>query len=140
MIDFGKYLTADAGVWWGQAAAEPRPLVDALIEQTKRIGPLRVFTGLSWNDQLAVSMPDAELNGVAVVDELSDPGGDDAVGIAGRAQGVLGQRAIGLDRGREAIDGYARGAQGGRHLGVNLRDQHRRVGNGVGDIVDTNAQ
>ena len=31
MIDFTKYLTAGNGVWWGQAAAEPRPLVDALI-------------------------------------------------------------------------------------------------------------
>ena len=59
MINLGDYVTAGAGVWWGQAAAEPRPLVDALIEQTDQIGPLRVFTGLSWNDQLAVSMPDA---------------------------------------------------------------------------------
>ncbi|MDT5135296.1 MAG: hypothetical protein QOE41_4607, partial [Mycobacterium sp.] len=57
MIDFGKFLTAGAGVWWGQAAAEPRPLVDALIEQSAQIGPLRVFTGLSWNDQLAVTIP-----------------------------------------------------------------------------------
>ncbi|MDT5212082.1 MAG: hypothetical protein QOK18_321, partial [Mycobacterium sp.] len=24
MIDFGKYLSAGDGVWWGQAAAEPR--------------------------------------------------------------------------------------------------------------------
>jgi acyl-CoA hydrolase len=57
VIDFGKYLTAGAGVWWGQAAAEPRPLVDALIAQSPRIGPIRTFTGLSWNDQLAVTMP-----------------------------------------------------------------------------------
>ena len=34
MIDFTKYLTAGDGVWWGQAAAEPRPLVDALITQS----------------------------------------------------------------------------------------------------------
>ncbi|MDT5410953.1 MAG: hypothetical protein QOG14_3173, partial [Mycobacterium sp.] len=33
MINLGDYVTAGAGVWWGQAAAEPRPLVDALIEQ-----------------------------------------------------------------------------------------------------------
>lgn len=58
MIDLGQYLTAGAGVWWGQAAAEPRPLVDALMAQHDHIGALRVFTGLSWNDQLAVSMPD----------------------------------------------------------------------------------
>jgi acyl-CoA hydrolase len=57
VIDFGEYLAAGAGVWWGQAAAEPRPLVDALIAQSPRIGPIRTFTGLSGNDQLAVTMP-----------------------------------------------------------------------------------
>jgi acyl-CoA hydrolase len=57
VIDFGKYLTSGDGVWWGQAAAEPRPLVDALIAQNAQIGPIRTFTGLSWNDQLAVTMP-----------------------------------------------------------------------------------
>ena len=57
MIDFGKYLSSGDGVWWGQAAAEPRPLVDALINQNARIGSIRTFTGLSWNDQLAVTMP-----------------------------------------------------------------------------------
>ncbi|HKI39880.1 MAG TPA: acetyl-CoA hydrolase/transferase C-terminal domain-containing protein [Mycobacterium sp.] len=83
MIDFGEYLTAGAGVWWGQAAAEPRPLVDALIEQSERIGPLRVFTGLSWNDQLAVSMPDAvsmvSYGGLGELRELSRSGRLDVV-------------------------------------------------------------
>jgi acyl-CoA hydrolase len=83
VIDLGDYLTAGAGVWWGQAAAEPRPLVDALIEQTDRIGPLRVFTGLSWNDQLAVSMPDAlsmvSYGGLGELRELSKSGRLDVV-------------------------------------------------------------
>jgi acyl-CoA hydrolase len=57
VIDFGKYLSRGEGVWWGQAAAEPRPLIDALTAQNARIGPIRAFTGLSWNDQLAVTMP-----------------------------------------------------------------------------------
>jgi acyl-CoA hydrolase len=57
VIDFLKYLSRGDGVWWGQAAAEPRPLVDALITQNPRIGPIRAFTGLSWNDQLAVTIP-----------------------------------------------------------------------------------
>ncbi|WP_077079416.1 MULTISPECIES: acetyl-CoA hydrolase/transferase family protein [Mycobacterium] len=57
MIDFTEFLSSGDGVWWGQAAAEPRPLVDALIAQNARIGPIRTFTGLSWNDQLAVNMP-----------------------------------------------------------------------------------
>ena len=83
MIDLGKYITAGDGVWWGQAAAEPRPLVDALIEQTEQIGPLRVFTGLSWNDQLAVSMPDAlsmvSYGGLGELRELSKSGRLDVV-------------------------------------------------------------
>lgn len=83
MIDFSQYLTAGAGVWWGQAAAEPRPLVDALIAQSDRIGPLRVFTGLSWNDQLAVSMPDAvsmvSYGGLGELRELSKSGRLDVV-------------------------------------------------------------
>ena len=46
MIDFTEYLSRGDGVWWGQAAAEPRPLVDALIAQSARIGPIRTFTGI----------------------------------------------------------------------------------------------
>src|SRR6201997_5867693 len=57
VIDFRQFVSRDDGVWWGQAAAEPRPLVDALILQSPRIGPIRTFTGLSWNDQLAITMP-----------------------------------------------------------------------------------
>jgi acyl-CoA hydrolase len=83
VIDFGKYVTAGAGVWWGQAAAEPRPLVDMLIEQCEGIGPFRVFTGLSWNDQLAVSMPDAvsmvSYGGLGELRELSKSGRLDVV-------------------------------------------------------------
>ena len=78
MIDFGKYLKAGDGVWWGQAAAEPRPLVDALIVQNPRIGPIRTFTGLSWNDQLAVTMPSrvsmVSYGGLGELRELSRSG------------------------------------------------------------------
>jgi acyl-CoA hydrolase len=83
VIDLSEYMTAGAGVWWGQAAAEPRPLVDALIEQSERIGHLRVFTGLSWNDQLAVSMPDdvsmVSYGGLGELRELSKSGRLDIV-------------------------------------------------------------
>jgi len=83
VIDLGKHIRAGDGVWWGQAAAEPRPLVDALIEQTEQIGPLRVFTGLSWNDQLAVRMPDAlarvSYGGLGELRELSKSGRLDVV-------------------------------------------------------------
>ena len=78
MIDFTKFLIRGDGVWWGQAAAEPRPLVDALITQNARIGPIRTFTGLSWNDQLAVTMPDrvsmVSYGGLGELRELSRTG------------------------------------------------------------------
>lgn len=78
MIDFTKFLSRGDGVWWGQAAAEPRPLVDALITQNARIGPIRTFTGLSWNDQLAVTMPDrvsmVSYGGLGELRELSRTG------------------------------------------------------------------
>jgi acyl-CoA hydrolase len=83
VIDFGKYLSACDGVWWGQAAAEPRPLVDALIAQSVRIGPIRTFTGLSWNDQLAVTMPAmvsmVSYGGLGEMRELSRTGRLDVV-------------------------------------------------------------
>ena len=56
MVDLGDVLRPGMGVWWSQAAAEPRPLVDRLLEQAPALGPLRLFTGLSWNDQLAQQM------------------------------------------------------------------------------------
>ena len=79
VIDFGGVSdSAGDGVWWGQAAAEPRPLVDALIAQSPRIGPIRTFTGLSWNDQLAVTMPSrvsmVSYGGLGELRELSRSG------------------------------------------------------------------
>ncbi|MGA9492321.1 MAG: acetyl-CoA hydrolase/transferase C-terminal domain-containing protein [Mycobacterium sp.] len=83
MIDFGKFLSQGDGVWWGQAAAEPRPLVDALILQSPRIGPIRTFTGLSWNDQLAVTIPGrmsmVSYGGLGELAELSRSGRLDVV-------------------------------------------------------------
>ncbi|MFF0710419.1 acetyl-CoA hydrolase/transferase family protein [Gordonia sputi] len=60
MVDFGGLLKPGMGVWWSQAAAEPRPLVDRLLEQAPDLGPLRLFTGLSWNDQLAQTISPAD--------------------------------------------------------------------------------
>ena len=83
MIDFRQFLSRDDGVWWGQAAAEPRPLVDALILQSPRIGPIRTFTGLSWNDQLAITMPGrmsmVSYGGLGELRELSRSGRLDVV-------------------------------------------------------------
>jgi acyl-CoA hydrolase len=83
VIDFSKFLSRGDGVWWGQAAAEPRPLVDALILQSPRIGPIRTFTGLSWNDQLAITIPDrmsmVSYGGLGELRELSRSGRLDVV-------------------------------------------------------------
>jgi len=83
VIDFSKFLSRGDGVWWGQAAAEPRPLVDALIVQSPRIGPIRTFTGLSWNDQLAITMPGrmsmVSYGGLGELRELSRSGRLDVV-------------------------------------------------------------
>jgi acyl-CoA hydrolase len=83
VIDFRQFLSRDDGVWWGQAAAEPRPLVDALILQSPRIGPIRTFTGLSWNDQLAITMPGrmsmVSYGGLGELRELSRSGRLDVV-------------------------------------------------------------
>jgi acyl-CoA hydrolase len=83
VINFDEYLSAGDGVWWGQAAAEPRPLVDALMTQNARIGPIRTFTGLSWNHQLAVTMPAqvsmVSYGGLGELRELSRSGRLDVV-------------------------------------------------------------
>src|SRR5260370_8522695 len=59
MIDLGRYISAGDGVWWGQGGAEPEPLVNALLEQVDRIGPVRAFCGLTWNDRLSGDLPDS---------------------------------------------------------------------------------
>jgi acyl-CoA hydrolase len=75
MPDFGAVLRPGMGVWWSQAAAEPRPLVDRLLVAAHGIGPLRLFTGLSWNDQLAQSISPTDkmvsYGGLGALRELS---------------------------------------------------------------------
>jgi acyl-CoA hydrolase len=57
MLDLAAYLKPGDGIWWGQAGAEPEPLVNALLEQADTIGPLRAFTGLTWNERFAGRLP-----------------------------------------------------------------------------------
>lgn len=57
MIDLGSYIRRGDGVWWGQAAAEATPLVDALLDQVAGIGPCRAFCGFSWNRRLTREPP-----------------------------------------------------------------------------------
>lgn len=58
MIDLRPYLPPGAGVWWGQAGAEPQPLVHALLDQMPGLGPRRAFCGLSWDRRLTRELPE----------------------------------------------------------------------------------
>lgn len=49
MIDLRRHVAPGAGIWWGQAAAEAVPLIDALADQAVDIG--RAFCGLSWHSR-----------------------------------------------------------------------------------------
>ncbi|PYE12345.1 acyl-CoA hydrolase [Williamsia limnetica] len=82
MVDFAEYLRPGMGVWWGQAAAEPRPLVDDLLAQAPPLGPLRLFTGLSWNDQLAQSISPADtMFSYGGLGKLRDVGANDQLEV-----------------------------------------------------------
>lgn len=80
LLDLRTLVRAGAGVWWGQAAAEPIPLVDALLDQLDGIGPVRAFSGLTFNARLRCP-PDplslvsygamGELRGAARADRLA---------------------------------------------------------------------
>jgi acyl-CoA hydrolase len=59
MIDLSPYVRPGDGIWWGQAGAEPEPLVNDLIDQASSLGPLRVFMGMTWNERFARGVPDS---------------------------------------------------------------------------------
>ena len=56
-IDLSAYVRPGDGVWWGQAGAEPEPLVNALLDQVESIGEVRAFSGLTWNERLTRDLP-----------------------------------------------------------------------------------
>jgi acyl-CoA hydrolase len=57
MIDLSPYVRPGAGIWWSQGSAEPTVLVRALIDQADRIGPVRAFCGMSWDERLTTRLP-----------------------------------------------------------------------------------
>jgi len=57
MIDLTRFVRPGAGVWWGQAGAEPEPLVHALLDRAAELAPIRAFCGLSWNQQMVAQLP-----------------------------------------------------------------------------------
>jgi acyl-CoA hydrolase len=58
MIDLAEFIRPGAGVWWGQAGAEPTPLVHALLDQVGGIGDVRAFVGLTWDARLTGEPPE----------------------------------------------------------------------------------
>jgi len=58
MIDVGDFLHPGDGVWWGQGSAEPEPLVNQVLDAVDRVGPIRAFSGLTWNERLSGDLPD----------------------------------------------------------------------------------
>jgi acyl-CoA hydrolase len=59
MLDLTRYIRPGDGIWWGQAGAEPEPLVNALLDQADSIGPVRAFMGMSWNERFADGLPES---------------------------------------------------------------------------------
>jgi acyl-CoA hydrolase len=57
MIDLSPYVRSGTGIWWSQASAEPTPLVRALLDQADELGPVRAFTGMSWDERLTTALP-----------------------------------------------------------------------------------
>ncbi|AMM21854.1 4-hydroxybutyrate CoA-transferase [Frondihabitans sp. PAMC 28766] len=58
MIDLTRFIRPGDGVWWSQTSAEPTPLVHALLDQVARIGSVRAFVGMSWDERLSSDPPE----------------------------------------------------------------------------------
>lgn len=58
MFDVADFLNPGDGVWWGQGSAEPEPLVNQVLDAVDRIGPIRAFSGLTWNERLSGDLPE----------------------------------------------------------------------------------
>ncbi|BBG02762.1 MULTISPECIES: acetyl-CoA hydrolase/transferase family protein [Pseudonocardia] len=70
MIDLRPYVRPGDGVWWSQAGAEATPLVDALLDQVADIGPVRAFSGLTFNRRLREVPPELTLVSYGAMGEL----------------------------------------------------------------------
>jgi acyl-CoA hydrolase len=69
-MDLRPFVRAGDGVWWSQAGAEATPLVDALLDQAAEIGPVRAFSGLSFNRRLREVPPEVTLVSYGAMGEL----------------------------------------------------------------------
>lgn len=57
MIDLTRFVRSGDALWWTQGAAEPVPIVDALLDALPQIGPVRAFVGLCWNPRVTDGPP-----------------------------------------------------------------------------------
>ncbi|WP_028654507.1 acetyl-CoA hydrolase/transferase family protein [Nocardioides sp. J54] len=58
MFDVADFLDPGDGVWWSQGSAEPEPLVNQVLDAVDRVGPIRAFSGLTWNERLSGDLPE----------------------------------------------------------------------------------
>jgi acyl-CoA hydrolase len=58
-MDLARHIRPGSGLWWSQGSAEPTVLVHALLDQADRLGPVRAFCGISWDERLATGLPDS---------------------------------------------------------------------------------
>lgn len=58
MLDVAAFINPGDGVWWGQGSAEPGPLVNTVLDAVDRVGPIRAFCGLTWNERLSGDLPE----------------------------------------------------------------------------------
>ncbi|MGH7987157.1 MAG: acetyl-CoA hydrolase/transferase family protein [Candidatus Binataceae bacterium] len=58
-LDLGELIRPNDGLVWGQGAGEPLPLIEALVAQRHRIGPVSAFIGgISYNNTIAPAHTD----------------------------------------------------------------------------------
>jgi acyl-CoA hydrolase len=57
-LDFRDIIRPGDQLMWGQAAAEPAALIDALVRQRADIGSFRIFVGASWCKSLTSDIAD----------------------------------------------------------------------------------
>ena len=57
-LDFRDFVRPGDQLMWGQAAAEPAALIDALVRQRADIGAFRIFVGASWCKSLTSDIAD----------------------------------------------------------------------------------
>jgi acyl-CoA hydrolase len=57
-LDFPDVIRPGDQLMWGQAAAEPAALIDALLRQRAAIGAFRIFVGASWCKSLTSDIAD----------------------------------------------------------------------------------